>query len=165
MSNSYLLLSQGPLQESCSKYVLRDYSITFKSLCLENSRSVTSKAVSFSLETDEKKKKDTWAEMKIRAFVCFIGFLDWPCNMLRSLHFAQKVVKKRPLIPLFKNIYYMSLHKSSLSSCCLGIWEGPDYEFSYESLLCTFKRSAVIWVSVGYSVYIYQSWYTHVPGM
>ena len=112
-----------------------------------------------------KKKKDTWAEMKIRAFVCFIGFLDWPCNMLRSLHFAQKVVKKRPLIPLFKNIYYMSLHKSSLSSCCLGIWEGPDYEFSYESLLCTFKRSAVIWVSVGYSVYIYQSWYTHVPGM
>ena len=29
------------------------------SLCLENSRNVTSKAVSFSLETDEKKKKKT----------------------------------------------------------------------------------------------------------
>ena len=47
-----------------------------------------------------KKKKKT--PEQIRAFVCFIGFLDWPCNMLSPLHFAQKVVKKRPLIPLFK---------------------------------------------------------------
>ena len=103
MSNSYLLLSPGlsagVLLKICSEGLFHHL---WKPLSWKLKKYYIKSSFFFFGDWWEKKKKDTWAEMKIRAFVCFIGFLDWPCNMLSPLHFAQKVVKKRPLIPLFK---------------------------------------------------------------
>ena len=64
------------------------------SLCLENSSMLHQKQFLFlwRLMIKKKKKKDTWAEMKIGAFVCSTGFLDWTYNLLSPLRFAQKVV-------------------------------------------------------------------------